>query len=250
MAELTDRMKYEAAAVEKFGWLSRRHRDELKRLLGSPPDLANVPESFWEKVREEHAAELLALLALLLAASATQHGLNADEATIQARDWAEAQAKQQAQVWVDNTREIVRSPFERLRQAGTDGAAADGADLRGGPDGGDGGGAGPQIPAEQIDQAIENAFGQNRVERMVATETTRAQHSGSEMAVALTVGISLDDIWKTENDRRVCPICSPLGNTPRSFWASFFPAGPPGPHPNCRCWIEYKNLPTGKVVTQ
>lgn len=239
MAELVDRMKYEEAAVRKFGYLSAQHRRELRQLLGSPPDAANVPEEFWAKVQKEHEAEALALLALLLAASATQHGLNGEDATRQARDWAEREAAQRAADWVQNSRETLqqKSSEWRSRQQqppGTDGATTDGS---------------PLITDDEIDETTDAVFGKRRVERMVATETTRAQHAGSEIAIATTVGLSPDDIWHTENDQKVCPVCSPLNLTPRSFWSRFFPEGPPGPHPNCRCWIEYVNAKNQSKVT-
>lgn len=55
-------------------------------------------------------------------------------------------------------------------------------------------------------------------------------------------------IWHTDIERdlarygksRVCPICGPLHGRPRDEWAVLYPLGPPGPHPGCRCWIDYE----------
>lgn len=45
-------------------------------------------------------------------------------------------------------------------------------------------------------------------------------------------------IWRTQQDERVCPICSPLNGTNQRVWGERFPAGPPS-HPNCRCFLIY-----------
>lgn len=226
MAELIDRMKYEEAAVKRFGYLSQQHRREFRDLLGSPPDIANVPQEFWEKVQKEHEAEALAMLALLLAASAAQHGLDEETATRQARDWAAERAKQQAGGWVENSQEILRRRQQEWgsRPIGTDGASLGGGSL---------------VPDDdEVDDVLDLLFGEDRIERLVATETTVAQHAGSELAVAFTVGLSRDDKWITERDSKVCKVCNSLSNTTRDTWSALMPDGPPA-HPNCRCWIDY-----------
>lgn len=51
-----------------------------------------------------------------------------------------------------------------------------------------------------------------------------------------------DDIWMTEEDARVCPICGPLHGSRRRVWGRIFPDGPPA-HPRCRCEIVYTGDP-------
>ncbi len=228
MAELPDRMKQEAEAVRKVGHLSRRHREELAKLMGSPPDIRNVPSEFWDKVRTEHAAELTALLALLFAASAEFHGLAADKSQEAGQAWASVRSQQVATEYVANVRDSLSRASDRWRETVRQQTAP--------------GESGAWIvPQTEINETLDSAMGESRAERMVVTETTRAQHEGSETAVARTVGISPQDVWHTVEDGKVCPICRPLNRTPRSHWVRFFPDGPPDPHPRCRCYIEYAN---------
>lgn len=82
----------------------------------------------------------------------------------------------------------------------------------------------------------------SRAEAIAITEITAAQTAGGEYAateyVAVT-GISLNAVWITERDSRVCPICNPLQGTKRDVWSMRFPNGPPA-HPRCRCVIVHQ----------
>lgn len=81
-------------------------------------------------------------------------------------------------------------------------------------------------------------------EVVVTTETTAAATAGGEDAVAGRraesgkVAQADKDIWWTEQDAKVCPICEPLHGKERTTWSRHFPKGPPA-HPRCRCNIEY-----------
>ncbi len=226
--EVPNRMELEKEAVKKVGHLSSRHRDELAKLMGSPPDIRNVPGSFWDKVRTEHAAELTALLALIFAASAESHGLPISKANEAGQAWASVRAQQVATDFTANVRDTLSMSSDRWRETVRQQAAP----------GESGSGV---IPQTEVDETLESAMGGARAERLGITETTRAQHAGSETAVAQTVGISPEDVWHTVEDGKVCPFCRPLNMTPRTNWGRFFPGGPPDPHPNCRCYIEYAN---------
>src|SRR5574343_402387 len=67
--EIPNRTDYDAAFARKLSRLNARQRRELITLLGHPPNIANVPPSFWEKVRKENENELAAALLLLFAES-------------------------------------------------------------------------------------------------------------------------------------------------------------------------------------
>lgn len=81
-------------------------------------------------------------------------------------------------------------------------------------------------------------------EAIVTTETTAAATAGGEEAVSGrrsasgNVNQADKDLWWTERDQKVCPICEPLHGKDRTIWARHFPKGPPA-HPRCRCNIEY-----------
>lgn len=228
MAELKNRSELEADAVKRLGWLSEQHRKELREQLGTPPDAANVPESFWEKIRQEHEAELLAILALIMAASAVQHGLTADQAATVGQQWAVGRAAVVAQDFVRTTREKITRDSQRWRDMAARQDARSGGEA----------GASADIEAD-VEQSLESSLGKKRAERIAVTETTMAQHAGGEQATGVLGTQSDQDRWITERDDLVCPICGPLDGTPRRVWGQRYPAGPPSPHPNCRCYIQY-----------
>lgn len=96
---------------------------------------------------------------------------------------------------------------------------------------------GPKMTAE-----IESLVTPARAESIAITETTRAFEAGKEAAVSAFEtkhGVTVERIWRTKKDERVCPICYPLNLQPSAIWKVVFPDGPPA-HPFCRCWIELK----------
>ena len=57
--EILNRDQLEGQVRRRARLLSAAHRRELARLLGSPPDIANVPASFWKQVRDDVEALLI-----------------------------------------------------------------------------------------------------------------------------------------------------------------------------------------------
>lgn len=248
--ELPDRDSIEADFAARIRKLTARQRRELEDWIHAtvPPDIANVPEWQWQKWEEESNDELLLILLLIAAASAELHGsVPGDDAVATAlTGWATEHAAEVSASMARTTRERITATFEDIAERR---AAADFTLLEL-----DEAGRVIDSPASrdfaaELDEAFESLFGDKRAESVAVTETTAAQSAGGEVGVEMTVGKSRDDRWFTVNDAKVCPICTPLHQQPRSYWARFFPQGPPGPHPGCRCWIEYVNV--GKeLVTQ
>lgn len=198
MAELRDRDAAEQAVAARLSRLSAKHRRELDGLMGDPPSVQNVPPEFWERVQREQEEELAAVLYLLWLMSAEQHGWSGDQASVPAAMAAAGRARTTAASYVETS-------IQHLSATPTDTLAV---------------------------------FGPGRAANLAVTETTWAATAGAEAAIGVTVGVSLQDRWRTERDARVCPICSPLEKVVRDDWAYRYPSGPPA-HPNCRCWIEY-----------
>lgn len=75
-------------------------------------------------------------------------------------------------------------------------------------------------------------FSEARADMIAITETTRAFQNGNMMAWLATGYVSMHQ-WNTQNDERVCPICSPKDG-------KIYPIGGEAPpaHPNCRCWVS------------
>lgn len=224
--ELVDRARIETAYGKRFTSLAERHRRELDRLLGNPPDAANVPVSFWEKVQRETEEETLALLLFIFIASATQHGLtDRNKAQDIGTSFALGRAAQVARSYAETSYERAANNFPS-------------------PSPGD-----EPMPAGKRNEALGKVFSPERADGVVVNETTAAQTAGGEAAVDATTGLANNDTWYTANDNRVCEICGPLHGKLRADWSRFFPSGPPA-HPACRCWIVYANAKVADFTTE
>jgi len=210
--EVANRNELEASFARRFQRLSGRHRRELKELMGSPPDLNKVTQDFWDRVKRETEEVLLIILLLIFVTSATQHGMARKDAQSTGLKWSARRSAKVSTGYVKHSRE----ELARI-------------------------GGGWEFPsARSAEEDLKRIFGPERSGRVAATETTDAATSGSEAGVKATVGFSEDDTWFTRSDGKVCEICQPLHNKPRSVWSRKFPDGPGADvHPDCRCWIQY-----------
>jgi SPP1 gp7 family putative phage head morphogenesis protein len=78
-----------------------------------------------------------------------------------------------------------------------------------------------------------------RAEMIAVTEVTRAAAEGERATVREIEkeGIRMVEVWQTNNDSLVCPICGPRhGKKVGDGWSKN--DGPPA-HPRCRCWLTH-----------
>lgn len=252
MSELTNRDDLEADFALKLSRLTTKQRKEFELLLGDPPDPANVPQEFWDRVQQELDDNMTILLLLIASASYTQHGGALVQPSAPTFDqalakllgkesqpeppsplvqWARDISGKTAAGFVDRSKDMLATAGDEWAQAIADGEDISGRDI--------------------IDKALQ-IFGPERAARIAVNETTRAQHQGSEYAIATTVGLSEDDLWINRpllSRTGPCPVCEPLHMTPRSYWGRFFPQGPPTPHVGCVCYVQFANEPA-EVVAQ
>jgi hypothetical protein len=227
MADLPNRTDFEERFAARMSRLSSRHRRELQHLLGVPPDISRVPDSFWERVQRETEEEAAALMLLIMLASSrvTLSSIPessridvdraADRIVSQAAEASARRAAVLAESYTERSREMLGLAGQRW------------ADAEPGA-----------ITGAEIAEDTTSIFGPARSESVAITETTQAASIGGELAIEATVGKSDGDTWFTAQDNRVCPICGPLHGASRERWSRFFPSGPPA-HPRCRCWIQY-----------
>lgn len=214
--QLPNRDQLESSFAVRFTRVNAKLRHQLEDYLGYPPDIARVPESFWQEVQDEMNRELAIVLLLIWSQSAIYHGMAAQDAQGQAAGYATARAGQIAPEYAAHSRQSLADAAHQWRQLSE------------------------PIPRGELQQYLVSLFGPRRAERVAMTETTRAQTAGGESAVRSLGGVRDDDRWITREDSRVCPVCRPLHNQPRSVWAQQFPSGPGDEvHPDCRCYIEY-----------
>jgi len=228
--ELPNRPQLEATFARRLSLLSSRHRQELVRLLGNPPDPQRVPASFWAKVEREHNEELFLMLLLVFMASGEFHGLDEANARQLAQPWAQQRSQLVSRGYVTSSQERLSRVATRWRERQTTVARDRDFPPEAAPS--------VSVPQVEVEGGALEVFGPERDESIAVTETTTAQSAGGEGAAEATGTTSADDLWITENDGLVCPVCRPLHQAAREDWTRFFPSGPPA-HPRCRCFVRY-----------
>jgi hypothetical protein len=192
-----------------------KYRAELRKLLGEPPDIKNIPDSFWDRVEREMEEEVAMLLLLMFIMSATRHGAPKAAANIAAASFAEQRAKDVARGLVETGKELVENSTDK-------------------------------------GEAIRKVFGPERIEKIVISEATTAESAGTEIGVKSSVDelkktgkkITVERFW-WHNSRRPprhskasidpCPICTPLDGKKLKDLPKQYQNGPPA-HPNCDCF--------------
>ena len=97
----------------------------------------------------------------------------------------------------------------------------------------------PDMGREQIAEILAPGFSKARSVMIAITETTSARSGGVMLYASLlrVVGLAVTEVWETQEDERVCPVCGELHDTTKDVWGVDYPGGPPA-HPNCRCRLR------------
>ena len=235
--------------AESVGKLTSRHSNELRHLLGKPPNVANVPASFWAEIREEMDRELVATLMLLFLASVDSHGGDAEALQAAGSIYASQRSAAQAARYSDAIKSRLETLAERTPSATLNAPGA----LSPGNQGEPGRTAEqsaeqtlntPAIDAKKIADEIKGTF-DAQAERIAASETTNAETAGGDAATIDKFGaVSQDDIWRAHPSRTksgTCNRCRRLDGTKRKQWGQIDvdAAGGPALHDNCACTVEY-----------
>ena len=187
--------------------------DKLMGYLGDPPDLNNVPSTYWTSGWKDIQREVEPILVDTYVQSALELplvGITIDWDLINssAVNWARTSLVPTLQKMFGNTyagvSELVPRYFEERWSR---------ADLA---------------------KHLERYYSPVRAEMIAITETTRAKVEGEWAAVEEINrrGVILVPTWITQKDERVCPICGPRhGNRITS--------DRPPAHPRCRCYVDY-----------
>ena len=230
--QLPNRMESEAAFARRMARMTSRHRAQLRDYLGNPPNVNNVPETFWREIEEDTKRETLAVLYLLFLNSSFYHA-SGDMTGAGLSDLMQQQLEREATAYSDQrslelATGYVATSHDRFNDLATEIRQKQSSGI--------------EITRGEIEDEITRIFGPDRATNIAMTETTKAQTGGGEAGARYTFGITVDDTWNTKQDGKVCPKCEPLNGQPRSVWAQIFPSGPgDDAHVNCRCWLTYAN---------
>lgn len=220
------------ALAASVGKLTERHRRELTHLLGKPPNIENVPASFWAEVREEMERELAAAIYLLFLAAVDHHGGDVDAAEAAGMAHATERATIQATRYADAIQGRVGTLTQGDGLKGRIGSSPNAPETT------------RTIDTSQVLSDLGDTF-KAQAERIAASETTSAETAGGDAAqVTQFGGVSQDDIWRAHPSRTksgVCNRCRRLDGAKRKQWGEIDADAAGGPilHDHCACTIEY-----------
>lgn len=180
-------------------------------LLGFIDD--EIPEEFWQRVRDETESNLTLILLGVFLASARFHGATSETILAEAVRFAQANAGNAAGSFTETSRERIEKILAEWESRRANGET---------------------IPETEIAERTQSVFGDARAELLGVTAVTVAQTGGGEYAMNQNSG----DTWVAVGDERTCPTCGGLDGTTRAEWGKSYPSGPPA-HPVCRCFISY-----------
>jgi hypothetical protein len=255
----------EAEFERRVKKLSKGRRKQIRAAMGNPPRMSNVPAELWEKLERRQADEIVVLfwLAYLVGWQELEReqgpipgpagrplgdgrpdgqgiptqppGEPLDPGTVPRLDpitpVEDIEAWDAATDVIDTiTGGMIDKTREKLQEA------QDQAEILG--------------TEFKPDEVLADVEGDNRAHKVGVTETTRALvmgERGYEGWLGREHGITMDRIWQTERDARVCPICSPLQGTPDHTWPPLLFSGPPA-HPVCRCWVTFSTTKKAPAI--
>ena len=198
MADIPNRDELERTLAKKLAGLNRKQMGRLLELMGDPPNLANVPQEFWDKAGEELAdvvvpfSERVYLEGAQRMLESVPVGVSWDLVNEGAASWARDYGGRLVKDISTTTRRSVGNAVANFYEQGQTMGELGGS-------------------MTEFRDRLGNVFGPQRAEMIAVTEVTRAAAEG-ERALEKEVakeGIILVEIWQTANDDLVCQICGP-----------------------------------------
>lgn len=204
MAPTIDRAEFERQLASAVGEKLNGQMTRLLAYLGDPPDINNVPASFWDEVGGSLAEAVRPILASAYASAAVNlahelrsqyqvevgSGIDWTLTNQAAADWAKAYVFDLVGGINDTSKaqlaDAVSSFFTDQLTMG---------DLRG---------------------LVGDIFDPLRAAKIASTEVTRAANRGEYDTIQEieAAGVEMVPTWQTSEDEHVCEICSPLDQQP------------------------------------
>lgn len=246
MPEIPDREEKEKAYARLVAKLLKTYGGNIFELIGDPPDLANIPDDFWDEESLRWVAALAPFGSKVYLDAARQlmeqAPMQVDWTLINERaaKWASTYTFKLVHGINDTTRKVASLELERLRTSIPEFFNR-------------------QMTRGDLEKRLQEdgLFGPVRAEMIAVTEVTRAATEG-ELGLSRELakqGIEMVPIWQTSNDDLVCDICRPLneraadtyGGENNPVWIhpetgeqiGSDDAAPPA-HPRCRCGMSHE----------
>lgn len=255
MAEYPNRNAIRADIARALAKLGTRHRRELLELLGNPPDLGNVPQSFWDRVRKETADELAAALLIAAIIAMTQHGMDEEAADLAGQILASERAVAAADMITQTSQRILRRQMTRAEHAASVARARAAGVATGAPAAVPIGAAVAEVsPLAAAHEAADLIFGPERIVGIARNESNIIMNEGGKVAIRHT-GVVVTCWWRHTQQAppghaganiAPCEICTPWLDTEEAFWP---PDLEPGyAHPQCDCFRSWEEIHTGRLI--
>lgn len=197
--------------------------DKLMGYLGDPPDLNNVPSTYWTSGWKDIQREVEPILvdsyveSALALSGGIGVGVEWDLINTTASNWARTNLSDLLQKIFNKNYEHVNELIPRYFEDGWS--------------------------IKDLTRELSRYYSPVRAEMIAVTETTRSVVQGEQSAVwqmQKESGLHMVPFWLTARDDRVCPICGPRHK--QQIIGSDFPPA----HPRCRCGVAYEYPKEGR----
>jgi len=218
MPDIPDRDDLERLYARDLSGKLKSLFDQLLVYVGDPPDINNIPPSFWDDIGEELRPFFAATGSQIYLASAERMlkevALEVDWGLVNeaAADWARQHAGELIFDITDARMKNIQAAIPRYFEEGwTQG---------------------------ELSKHLETWYSEERAAMIARTEVTNAAMQG-EVGIVKELeksGIQMVAVWQTRHDEIVCPICEPRhGKKKGDGWHVEEAA-----HPRCRCWLNHE----------
>jgi len=216
--DVPNREQVEARLARLISREMQAELNKLLELLGDPPDMNNVPQSYWNNggkaLREVIEPELSKIFITQAELLMAEVGVGVDWTMVNqnAVTFARSYGYEFVTGIVDKTRDVLQQAVGDFYSQG--------------------------LNLGQLQELIAPSFGPTRAQMIAITETTRASVEGekafAEQLMKENPLFEMIGYWITERDTHVCWICELNDTMPVSE------VGYPPEHPNCRCTVRYE----------
>lgn len=231
MPDIAERTKLEAALERGLNLAFINARREIREAVYfdgmTYNDLENIPLDTWDILRVAVMGVFIDVLgdayreAATSFAGAVSFGLSDADLVEASGAWVRPYAARAAQALVTSSQRILGREAQRND-------------------------ANEGVSRQAFDLLTRRVLSASRASTNAVTEVTVAVSAGETFVTdrLRSLGAEVDEVWFTQIDERVCPICAPRhGAVKGDGWYNDPPA-----HPNCRCYKGYRIRRNGVQV--